>query len=673
MKKALFIFLTLCAYSLFVSAQTEDGRNVSLDSIVVTARRVTIPIKIVTGKTMSWDMNMMSEMPKILGNADPIHYAQMLPGIQTNAEYQSGINIQGCENSHNYISVSGVPIYNINHLLGFFSTFNASHFPSMSLQKTATTAAAPNRMGGELTMELPSKIPEHVSGEASVGMMSSQGTVRMPIRNKTLITLSLRASYLNLLYSRWLKAGENQIRYSFYDANATLLHQINSRNTLIVDFYNGMDYAKMGDSNYLADLSARWGNNMQALHWIHKSPNHFTMKHTLYHTQYINRFALNFETLKAKLPSSINDFGYRGSLNWKRLTSGIDFAYHDIHPQEPDIEGYLNTTTESNDARKSIEMSIYVDYKQPVSDEISFSAGLRGNLYSVMHNASYLSADPSVTFLYNKNTWQITANYSMRHQYLFQTGFSSMGLPTEFWLSCDKNLKPQYTHSFSLSSGVYMFGRRYRLSVDLYYKKLYNQIEYNGTVLDFVNTVYDLQKVLLHGKGENYGANLMFSKSTGSLTGWISYSYTRAQRTFTDVGFNNTYPANHERPHEINCVATYALGNHWSFGGTFVYASGTPFTAPLYFYLLNDNIISQFSEHNSHRLKPYCRLDLSINYKWQGRICRESGVNLSLYNALSHHNDLFHYLKVRSDGSFSYRPVTFVMDILPSISYYCKF
>ena len=34
-----------------------------------------------------------------------MHYAQMLPGIQTNNEMKSGINIQGCDNSHNMLSM----------------------------------------------------------------------------------------------------------------------------------------------------------------------------------------------------------------------------------------------------------------------------------------------------------------------------------------------------------------------------------------------------------------------------------------------------------------------------------------------------------------------------------------------------------------------------------------
>lgn len=66
------------------------------------------------------------------------------------------------------------------------------------------------------------------------------------------------------------------------------------------------------------------------------------------------------------------------------------------------------------------------------------------------------------------------------------------------------------------------------------------------------------------------------------------------------------------------------------------------------------------------------RLDLSANYKWRTRGGRECGVNLSLYNATGRGNDLFYRVKVNRDNEFAYRPVSFVVNILPSVSYFCK-
>ena len=85
---------------------------------------------------LTWDMKMLQTLPKIMGNADPVRYLQMMPGVQTCGEYRCGINVQGCDNGHNMVSIDGIPLYNVNNLLGFFSTFNSSHYTSMSLERT---------------------------------------------------------------------------------------------------------------------------------------------------------------------------------------------------------------------------------------------------------------------------------------------------------------------------------------------------------------------------------------------------------------------------------------------------------------------------------------------------------------------------------------------------------
>jgi len=239
-------------------------------------------------------------------------------------------------------------------------------------------------------------------------------------------------------------------------------------------------------------------------------------------------------------------------------------------------------------------------------------------------------------------------------------------------MSSSEHRPPQYGHLFSVTASQLFGGNRYRLTADIFYKKLYHQAEYSGSVLDFVAAENDMDRMMVFGKGENYGFSIMLNKCYGKLTGWMSYSYTQANRQFDTLG-QGTFPASHERPHEVNAVATYAIGKHWSIGTVFVYASGTPFTAPAYLGLFNKNVLIQYGPHNGSRLKPYMRLDLSVNFKWKGRLLKENGINVSLYNATGRSNELFYYISTKSDGSFAYKPVKFVLNMLPSISYFCKF
>lgn len=107
-------------------------------------------------------------------------------------------------------------------------------------------------------------------------------------------------------------------------------------------------------------------------------------------------------------------------------------------------------------------------------------------------------------------------------------------------------------------------------------------------------------------------------------------------------------------------------------GGTFSYASGTPFTSVKYLYLMNNNIMTEFGEHNGNRLDDYIRLDISANYDIIKRERHTAGINLSIYNVLCRKNEIYYGLKV-GNNSFSFCSRSFLTSILPSISFYYKF
>ena len=202
MKRLYFIIALISTHLFPVSAQqVTDELSVYLDTVNVTATSNAQSVRTMSDGSVRLNLDMLDKLPKIMGNADPISYSRMLPGVQTSGEYNGGLHINGSENSHNTISVLDVPLYNVNHLLGFFSTFIPTHYSSMSLYKTPQSAGAPNRLGGELLFVPDTDTGGRVQGDISTGLISSQGTVKVPIGKKSLLTASLRSSYINLLYS----------------------------------------------------------------------------------------------------------------------------------------------------------------------------------------------------------------------------------------------------------------------------------------------------------------------------------------------------------------------------------------------------------------------------------------------------------------------------------------
>ena len=668
-----------------VSAEMTDTLNhYGLQAVEIRGKRLRSQLREIEGTSII-SMSLMDEMPHILGNADPLHYAQLLPGVQTNSEYDAGLHIQGCDNSHNYVSLGGAPIYNAAHLLGFFSIFNAGHFTEMSLQKSPVSASFPNRLGGRVDMLTPTWLAAEdslwmggVHGELSVGPMSSQGTLRLPISKRSLLLLSARAAYLNLLYSKWLEVDGDEVKYDFSDYNLSYITQLDDANVLKIEGYWGYDNMKIGQASYGLQGKLKWDNTMAALHWYSRSKDglneggkDWSMEQMVYYSRYANRLNVGEYSFQVGMRSFIFDLGYKGNFSWGRWRMGAEVVRHQLLPQDIGITGNLANYQTDAHHQLATEASVYLQYCQPLGEKLLMEMGARVSGYHCQK--SFYRVMPHLKFNYDLSpSAKLNLNLGIRNQYLFQTGFSSAGLPTEFWFAADKNHRPQYAYHAALQGEFWFAEKEYRLSVETYYKWLMNQIENNSNMFDILFSSYSFDGSLLHGKGYNYGLNLLLEKRRGKLTGWLSGSLGRAMRKFDGEQYQEWYPAGHERIYELNAVATYRINRRVSLGSTYVLASGTPYTKVNYAYLMSGNLVTEYGPHNGDRVKPYMRLDLSVSYDFATKGKVRSGINFSLYNVTMHGNDLFYRIKVY-DNHVRYNAFKFLMPIMPSINYYCKF
>ena len=653
------------------SLKAQTPKDIVLDSVGIVYKRTTTPV---TGNVQKllWDTKTMKIMPKILGNTNPIHLAQSLPGIQTNSEFDAGIHIQGCETGHNEISIEGIPVYNPSHLLGFFSIFNTSHFSGILIEKSPSITST-NHLGGSIEMVLSKKEVLRTNGELSVGPMSSQGTIRLPLNKKVSLTLSARGSYLNLLYGSWLKVDDDELNYRFGDYNLTLLYHPTATDKIWINGYYGLDKAQVTNDNANNKFYSKWSNYLGSLHWKHLFP-HSSLTQTFYTTNYINNVEFLPNGEKNRLHASIYDYGYQAILENALGMVGAKSVFHRILPQTPELsERKTNTPSATYEKQNCQEYNLFGEIRPVLSEKWNATGGLKSTLFIDPDKQAHLGLSPMMALRFTPTkTHSLELKYQWLQQYLFQTGCSNLGLPTEFWLPVSKQFKPQKAHNLTLSYDICLADGDWKISTSLYYKKLTHQIEYIGNILELLETDYQLENNTACGEGNNFGFNIMVNKCTGKWSGWMSYSYGRAFRTFDHPTLTKRYPSNHERIHEFNLLTVYRPSKKWDLSATFVCASGNPFTAPDYIYWYNGHIITHFGEHNANRLNPYLRLDLSANYTFKKTKNKEHGINLTLYNATYAKNDIFLRLKFRNHR-FAYRPLRFFMPLLPSINYYYKF
>lgn len=650
-------------------AQT-DSLYLDIESTTFVSRRHSSSLKTVEGTSMEVNLKQIQNLPKVLGNTDPLSFVKMLPGVQTGSEMDSGINIQGCDNAHNDFSISGVPVFGASHLFGLFSIFNPSHYRNMTFRHSRESGVDANRLGGVIRMELPDTLDDDISGEVTAGIMSSQGTFSIRTGKKSFLHLSARRSYLNLLYGRWLVMDNNPIRYGFGDYNLTWSIHAGQKDKVWVDMYFGNDKAFLGAENYNINLDVAWGNLMGAVHWLHKG-SRVNLTQTAFFSGYRSNVFLSQDQSSVTVSSYIGAAGYKAKATMGNISAGADITAYRLMPQFP-MPDRLYTEASDPEIQNGAEADLWGEYSYSFDNGLGLKGIVKADGFLSHEGRLYGGLSPMASATWNAYRWgKLILSYGIQHQYIFQSGMSNIGLPMDFWFMAGRYSRPQWAQSVALDYKVDILGGEVALSADIYYKRLYNQVEYHGDLFDLFTDEYVLSEHLLKGKGHNYGINLMVHKQAGSFTGWVSYSLGRALRSFDEPGYSGLYPANHERIHDLSAVASYKW-RKWDFSGTFVFSSGRPFTAPESFYITSGSIITNYGEHNGCRLRPYIRLDLSVNRTLKKTARMENGLNFSLYNALARENEVMWRLHIKDDG-FAYRPMAFFLKLMPSISYYHKF
>ena len=147
--------------------------------------------------------------------------------------------------------------------------------------------------------------------------------------------------------------------------------------------------------------------------------------------------------------------------------------------------------------------------------------------------------------------------------------------PTDKWKLADYYIKPMIGTQYSL--GVYFnsSNRKWEITAEGYYKTVNNFVEYKDGA-DLLNSEIAETEVL-QGKLTAYGAELMLRKSTGSLRGWLNYSYTHTRvlvssdNPLKQVNNGLPFPSNYDKPHSVNFVGSYSFSRRFSLSCNVVY------------------------------------------------------------------------------------------------------
>jgi hypothetical protein len=268
------------------------------------------------------------------------------------------------------------------------------------------------------------------------------------------------------------------------------------------------------------------------------------------------------------------------------------------------------------------------------------------------------------------NGFSFKAGIQRMYQYIHMISNTTAISPTDIWMLSDEYIKPQ--RSDQLSLGIYRNFKKNMIetSVEAYYKKLNNIIDYKGGAMLLMNE--HLETDIINGTGRAYGIEFMAKKNQGSVTGWISYTYSRilhkvdgpyAEEKVNDGAF---FPANYDKPHDFKLVMNTKLSRRFNVTANFVYNTGRPITYPVgYYNFANVNRIF-YSQRNEFRIPDYLRLDLAatLNGNLKKSKLNHSSLTLAVYNVLGRRNPYSIYFKVEDGEVNGYKMSIFGQPIV---------
>ena len=616
----------------FVGCETQFypldlGGNQRLDAKLQSTRTLQV-VKIVGERTQHVESSIPSRIeipveqvraiPMLFGETDVIKAIQLLPGVQNGNEGMAGMYVRGGGPDENLFMLDGVPMYNVNHLGGFFSAFNSDAVKNIQLYKGSFPARFGSRLSSVLDITTNNGNDKEIHGGISVGFISAKAYIEGPIvKEKTTFSVSARRTYGDVLLQPIIAIGMRaegedakvNAGYYFYDLNAKVTHRFNERSRLYASYYMGDDdlYARyrVNDSyNYKSHegLGYYWGNIVGSLRWNYELTPKLFMNLSGAYTRYRSKLKVTEEYMNRD-----NNYDYAFSLIFKSgirdilgcadfdytptpdhsVKFGTHYTFHHFTPETASVKAEDNGTPEEWTIGKSTvgahEVMAYAEDDWRISDHIKVNLGLNLTGFNVQ-GKFYPSLQPRLSGRYLINDkLSAKVGYAYMTQYLHLLSTSTVSLPTDLWVPVTAHILPMNSHQ--VAAGLfYNLLDSLNLSVEGYYKNMDNLLEYKDGASFWGSSQGWEQKVCM-GRGWAYGIELLAQKSLGRLTGWLGYTWSHTYRLFDrpgqELNDGKPFPAKYDRRHDISLVLTYKFSDRFDASLTWVFSSGNAATLAL--------------------------------------------------------------------------------------------
>lgn len=622
-----------------------------LTEVEVTGEKTDDNVQSSQMSSIQMDIAQIKKLPAFMGEVDILKSIQLLPGVKSAGDGNSGFYVRGGGPDQNLVLLDDAPIYNAAHLLGFFSVFNGDAIKNVNLIKGGMPAQYGGRLSSVLDISMKEGNSQKFQVDGGLGVIASRLTIQGPIvKDKVSFIVSARRTYLDVLSKPVFKyirpnsdfAGSS---YYFYDLNAKLNWQISHKDRLFLSVYHGKDVFDFKDAESSFNVHVPWGNTVACLRWNHLFSSKLFSNASVSYTNYDFSFTAAQSNFELTLFSGIKDWTAKYDFVYipnprHNVKAGINYIYHTFTPSNVSAKQGETVFDIGKIIRLySHDAAIYISDDWEITKRLKVNAGLRfsyfaqigpftryvkdqfgrtidTNVYSPGKKVvDYHGLEPRASIRYSfTKSLSVKASYTRNYQYIHLASISSVSLPTDVWMPSTDLIKPQLGNQYALGVFKNFNKDMFETSVEVYYKTMANQIDYKEGAEPQDNVFDNPDNAFTYGKGEAYGAEFFFKKRTGKITGWVGYTLSWTWRQFKDINYGQRYLAKYDRRHDASLVITYDPNKVWNFGLVFVYGTGNRGTLPNGLFAYEGGVSYDYGLRNSYKFPDYHRLDLSATY-----------------------------------------------------------
>ena len=667
-----------------------------IDEVVVSTKKKDDNVRSAQSGVEILDMKQLSKVPVIFGEKDIIKTMQLTPGIKSGGDGSSGFYVRGGSSDQNLILLDEAPVYNASHLLGFFSTFNSDAIKTATIFK----GTQPSQYGGRLASVLDIRMNEgnnkkfRVSG--GLGLISSKLNIEGPLKkDKSSFLISARRTYVDMFLKLSDKESLKNSTLYFYDVNAKINYKLTKKDRLYLSGYFGRD--KLGVTGF----GLTWGNITGTARWNHIINEKLFSNTSFIASNYVYNIGINSNNVDISINSTLQDYNLKQEFQYfpnsrNKIKFGINAIHHSIIPGqiESSAEG-ANTVRQK--PKLSLENALYLSNDWIATERINVNYGIRATAFTLLGNGgkfytysndgilattntyaqnnaikTYYNLEPRITtsFTYSKSA-SIKAGLTRNVQNIHLISNTTGDNPTDIWIPSSQNIKSEISDQISLGWFKNLKDNKYEFSIESYYKKMQNQIDYRDGANTQANDL--LEGELLFGKGRAYGLETYFKKTEGRFTGWVSYTLAKVEKQIDGINNNAWYSAKQDRRHDLSVVGIFDINKKLTLSATFVYYTGSAITLPSGKYYINNQVQWMYTERNGGRMPAYHRMDIALTWYKKQTDKYESSFNFSIFNVYGHENAYSISFKESADHTKTEAIQLSLFKMIPSISYNFKF